>query len=80
MSNQLSEERQIKIYGCTVAEMKEQFEEAMRLGGPKMLAVSQLSDAQEQCCFHHIDAARQTINRAKWIIMNLLHEAPPTEV
>ena len=68
------EARQIRMYGVTVAEMRRQFEEAMRMGGPKMLAVSQLSDAQEEISLGLQEEARQTINRAKWLIMELLSE------
>ena len=68
------EARQVRMYGVTVAEMREQFLEAQRMGGPKMLAVSQLSDAQEEISLGLQEQARQTINRAKWLIMEFLKE------
>ena len=38
----------------------------------QIMAISQLSDAQEEMSMGMYQAARQSINRAKWIIMEKL--------
>ena len=68
------EDRQVRMYGVTVEYMRAQFTEGMRLGGPKMLVMSMLSDAQEQIALGQEEVARQTINRAKWALMEFLEE------
>ena len=67
-----SEEGQIRVYGCTVADMKIAVEESLdlRFGGGAMVAISMLSNAQEEISRDMKEHARQTINRAKWVIQN----------
>ena len=71
------EKRQIRMYGCTEAQMKEAVEESItfRFSGPAMMAASLMSDAQEMINTEYGDIdymraedARQALNRAKWIL------------
>ena len=80
--------REVSMYGCTEAQMREAVESSAtyKFSGPVMVAASILSDAQEMICleygpvdFMRAEDARQAINRAKWIILNLL-EAKQEEV
>lgn len=71
------ERRQVRMYGCTEAQMKEAVEQSItyRFSGPAMMAASLMSDAQEminteygEVDFNRAEDARQTLNRAKWIL------------
>ena len=71
------EKRQVKTFGCTMEQMREAIEESItfRFHGPAMVAMSLMSDAQEHINdeFGEVDwmrreDARQTLNRAKWIL------------
>ena len=73
------EARELRLYGVTIEEMKQQFSDAL-FCGPKMLVISQLSDAQEEIAHGMQEHARQTINRAKWLVMELLNEPTPWKV
>jgi hypothetical protein len=74
-----SQKREIRMYGCTEAEMREAVEESItfRFSGPAMMAASLLSDCQEMVAYGPYDSdtlanimedQRQTLNRAKWIL------------
>lgn len=70
------ERRQVRMYGCTEAQMRDAVEESLtfRFSGPAMYAMSIMSDVQEVLA--HMDAGdlmaledvRQMLNRAKWIL------------
>jgi hypothetical protein len=67
--------QEISMYGCTEAQLRESVESSItfKLSGPGMIAASMLSDAQEMMAyeqpdFHTIEAQRQLLNRAKWVI------------
>ena len=71
--------REVRMYGCTVEQMREAVEESLtfRFSGPAMYAMSMLSDAQEMVAydagketevFLALEDQRQLINRAKWIL------------
>ena len=62
----MTEAAQVQMFGATFAEMEEMREDSM--GDDKMLAMSILSDAQEAMERGQLEAARQLINKAKWII------------
>ena len=71
------EKRQVKMYGCTEAQMRESVEESLtfRFQGPAFMAASLMSDVQEhindeygEVTWHRREDARQTLNRAKWIL------------
>ena len=75
--------REVSMYGCTEAQMREAVEQSItfRFSGPGMMAMSLLSDAQEQINteygevdYMRAEDARQTINRAKWIIATYFME------
>lgn len=69
--------QQVRMYGCTEAQMREAVEQSItyRFSGPAMMAASLMSDAQEliNTEYGEVDSmraedARQTLNRAKWIL------------
>lgn len=73
------EKREVRIYGATVAGMREAVESsiAFEISVPGMLVASMLSDAQEMMAYGPYDSdtlanimedQRQTLNRAKWIL------------
>jgi hypothetical protein len=74
-----SQKRDIRMYGCTEAQMREAVEESItfRFSGAAMMAASLMSDAQEMVSYGPYDGdtlaniledQRQTLNRAKWIL------------
>lgn len=69
------ERRQVRMYGCTEADMKAAVEESLtfRFSGPAMYAASLMSDCQEMLEHGGEDSmvredVRQALNRAKWIL------------
>lgn len=81
-----TEKREVRMYGCTVVQMKEAVEESLtfRFGfsGPAMMAASLMSDCQEMLAsdnggsydFMVVEDVRQTLNRAKWILATYVME------
>ncbi len=76
-----SQKRDIRMYGCTEAQMREAVEQSItfRFSGPGMMAMSILSDAQEminteygEVDYMRAEDSRQAINRAKWILSTYL--------
>jgi hypothetical protein len=70
-----TEKKQVRMYGCTEAQMKEAVEESItfRFSGPAMMAASLMSDCQEMMAYRDVDSmvredVRQALNRAKWIL------------
>ena len=68
---------EVRMYGCTEAQMREAVEQSLtfRFTGPAMMAASLMSDAQElinteygEVDYMRAEDARQTLNRAKWIL------------
>ena len=77
------EKREVRMYGCTEAEMREAVEQSItyRFSGPAMMAASILRDAQEMINteYSEVDSmraedARQAINRAKWVLFEYMSE------
>lgn len=76
-------QREIKMYGTTVAAMEEYLEDSItfKYDGPAMVAMGMMSDAQE-ILFHSegllsraiLEEVRQTLNRAKWILSTYVME------
>jgi hypothetical protein len=75
--------QQVRMYGCTEAQMREAVEESItfRFSGPAMMAASLMSDAQEminteygEVDFNRAEDARQCLNRAKWILFTYVME------
>ena len=73
------DQKEIRMYGCTVEEMRQAVEESLtyRFSGPAMYAMSMMSDAQEMVSYGPYDGdtlaniledQRQLLNRAKWIL------------
>ena len=79
-----TEQRQIRMYGCTELQMKEAVEQSLtfRFSGPAMMAASLMSDCQEMLAhdnggsydFMIVEDVRQTLNRAKWILFTYTME------
>jgi hypothetical protein len=71
-------QKEIRMYGCTIEQMKEAVEESLtlRFSGPVMYAMSLMSDAQEMVAHNSgghfdlmlIEDQRQLLNRAKWVL------------
>jgi hypothetical protein len=59
-----------QMYGCDIEKFRESLENSFtfKFSGPGMCAMSLMSDAQEEMAYGNVESARQTINRAKWII------------
>jgi hypothetical protein len=75
------EKKQVRMYGCTEAQMKEAVEESItfRFSGPAMMAASLMSDCQEMMAYRDVDSmvredVRQALNRAKWILFTYVME------
>ena len=73
------QQREVRMYGCTVADMSESVEEsiAFQLAGPVMVAIGMMSDAQEMLAYQKptantIEEHRQLLNRAKWTLSTYL--------
>ena len=78
-----AEKREVRMYGCTEAQMREAVEQSItyRFSGPAMMAASLMSDAQEminteygEVDFNRAEDARQTLNRAKFILFTYVME------
>lgn len=77
-----NEKREVRMYGVTVAGMREAVESSItfKLSGPAMVAMGMLSDAQEMMAyeqpdFNTIEDQRQLINRAKWVLSTYVMNA-----
>ena len=67
--------REVGMYGCTEAQMREAVESgpSFRFSGPAKVVAGMLSDAQEMMAyeqpdFNTIEDQRQLINRAKFVL------------
>ena len=79
VGNNIQREREIRMYGCTEAQMREAVEQSLtyRFSGPAMYVASMMSDAQEMMAyeqpdFNTIEDQRQLLNRAKWILFEYI--------
>lgn len=63
-------DRERAMYGCAIADFKESLEDSFtfKVSGPAMIAMSLMSDAQEEMSHGMVENARQTLNRAKWVL------------
>jgi hypothetical protein len=71
--------REVGMYGCTEAQMREAVESGstFRFSGPAMVVASMLSDAQEMMAyeqpdFNIIEDQRQLLNRAKFVLFTYI--------
>jgi hypothetical protein len=67
--------REVRMYGCTEAQMREAVESSstFKFSGPAMVAAGMMSDAQEMMAyeqpdFNIIEDQRQLLNRAKFVL------------
>ena len=74
-----SQKRDIRMYGCTEAQMREAVESSssFRFSGPAMVVASMMSDAQEMMAyeqpdFNTIESQRQLLNRAKFVLFTYI--------
>jgi hypothetical protein len=75
----MQRQREIGMYGITEADMRENIESSItfKLSGPMMIVAGMLSDAQEMMAyeqpdFRTIEAQRQLLNRAKWVLFEYM--------
>jgi hypothetical protein len=73
------EKRQVGMYGCTEAQMREAVElsSTFKFSGPAMVVASMMSDAQEMMAyeqpdFNTIEDQRQLLNRAKFVLFEYI--------
>ena len=73
--------REVGMYGCTEAQMREAVESSItfKMTGPAMIVASMMSDAQEmvnteygEVDFMRAEDARQQLNRAKWVLFTYI--------
>lgn len=73
----IAEQKQVSCYGVTIEQMRVAVESSFsfKFHGPAFMAMSLMSDAQEaisdeygEVDWMRRDDARQTLNRAKWIL------------
>ena len=59
-----------RMYGCTEADLRESVENSItfKLSGPAMIVAGMMSDAQEEIAHGMDESARQTLNRAKFVL------------
>ena len=74
---QINKDRELGMYGCSIVDFKESLEDSFtfRVSGPAMCAMSLMSDAQEEMAYGMVENARQTLNRAKWILSEYVMDA-----
>ena len=70
IKTRIKQDREREMYGCLITDFKESIEESFtfKMTGPAMIAMSLMSDAQEEMMHGQTETARMTINRAKWIL------------
>lgn len=75
------EKREVRMYGCTEAQMREAVESSItfKFSGPAMVVASMMSDAQEMVNteYGEVDSmraedARQQLNRAKFVLFEYI--------
>ena len=75
------EKREVRMYGCTEAQMREAVESSItfKFTGPAMVVASMMSDAQEminteygEVDFNRAEDARQQLNRAKFVLFTYI--------
>ena len=70
--NALTEQQkqEVRMYGCTEANLRESVENSItfKLSGPAMIVAGMMSDAQEEIAHGMDESARQTLNRAKFVL------------
>ncbi len=79
VGNNMQREKEIRMYGCTEAQMREAVESSstFKFSGPAMVVASMMSDAQEMMAyeqpdFNTIEDQRQLLNRAKFVLFEYI--------
>ena len=79
VGNDMQRQREIGMYGCTEADLRESVESSItfKFSGPAMVVASMMSDAQEMMAyeqpdFNTIEDQRQLLNRAKFVLMTYI--------
>ena len=79
VGNDMQRQRQINMYGCTEADLRNSIESSItfKVSGPAMIVAGMMSDAQEmmayeQPSFATIEAQRQLLNRAKFVLFEYI--------
>ena len=79
VGNDMQRQRQINMYGCTEQDLRDSVESSItfRTSGPAMIVASMMSDAQEMMAyeqpdFRTIEAQRQLLNRAKFVLFEYI--------
>ena len=65
------EQREIRMYGCTEAELRNSVESSItfKFSGPVMVAAGLMSDAQELAAYeNNNERIRQLLNQSKFIL------------
>ena len=66
----MNDQRDLEMFGCTKADLVEMLEDSF--GMQEMLAMSILSDAQHVMAHGDTETARQFINKAKWVMSQIM--------
>jgi uncharacterized protein YodC (DUF2158 family) len=75
----IQRQKEIRMYGCTEADLRNSIESSItfKVSGPAMIVAGMMSDAQEmmayeQPSFATIEAQRQLLNRAKFVLFEYI--------
>jgi hypothetical protein len=75
----IQRQRQINMYGCTESDLRDSIESSItfKISGPAMIVASMMSDAQEMMAYEKpsfatIEAQRQLLNRAKFVLFEYI--------
>ena len=76
---QQQQQRQVLMYGRTEADLRDSVESSItfKTSGPAMIVASMMSDAQEMMAYEQpsfaiIEAQRQLLNRAKFVLFEYI--------
>ena len=79
VGNDMQRQREIGMYGCTEVDLRNSIESSItfKVSGPAMIVAGMMSDAQEmmayeQPSFATIEAQRQLLNRAKFVLFEYI--------
>jgi hypothetical protein len=79
VGNNMQRQRQINMYGCTESDLRDSIESSItfKVSGPAMIVAGMMSDAQEMMAYEQpsfvtIEAQRQLLNRAKFVLFEYI--------
>lgn len=74
----MTDVQEINRFGCLLEDLREAVDNSLAIkagmGGPAMVVMSMLSDAQELLAMGRTGQANQEINKAKWMLRTYLIE------